>query len=115
MTSFLQVRETKQQINYNSRVCKIFKKESDPEQEAYENKQTTDHRLRSKKKQSNRSKRVELVYFTHSELKMKKLFCLVSLDIEKCQVVFKKESDVAGFKSTGTSIKCELNVYESVP
>ena len=55
------------------------------------------------------------MYFTHSELKMKKLFCLVSLDIEKCQVVFKKESDVAGFKSTGTSIKCELNVYESVP
>ena len=51
----------------------------------------------------------------HSELKMKKLFCLVSLDIEKCQVVFKKESDVAGFKSTGTSSKCELNVYESVP
>ena len=58
------MRETKQQINYNSRVCNNFKKESDLEQEAYENKQTTDQRLRSKKKQSNRSKRVELVYFT---------------------------------------------------
>ena len=46
---------------------------------------------------------------------MKKLFCLVSLDIEKGQVVFKKESDVAGFKSTAISSKCELNVYESVP
>ena len=46
---------------------------------------------------------------------MKKLFFLVSLDIEKGQVVFKKESDVAGFKSTGISSKCELNVYESVP
>ena len=54
----------KQQINCASQVFKIFKKESDLEQEAYENKQTTDHWIWSKKKQSNRSKRVELVYFT---------------------------------------------------
>ena len=33
----------KQQINCASQVFKIFKKESDLEQEAYENKQTTDH------------------------------------------------------------------------
>ncbi|XP_066026264.1 dentin sialophosphoprotein-like [Pocillopora verrucosa] len=33
----------------------------------------------------------------------------VSLDIDKCQVVFKKESDVAGFKSTDTVTK-EANV-----
>ena len=45
---------------------------------------------------------------------MKNLFCLVSLDIEKCQVVFKKESDVAGHKSTGTSSKREFNVYDSI-
>ena len=45
---------------------------------------------------------------------MKKLFCLVSLDIEKCQVVFKKESDVAGHISTGTSRKRELNVYDAI-
>ena len=50
----------------------------------------------------------------YSELRMKKLFCFVSLDIEKCQVVFKKESDVAGHKSTGTSSKRELNVYDSI-
>ena len=45
---------------------------------------------------------------------MKNLFCLVSLDIEKCQVVFKKESDVAGHKSIGTNSKRELNVYDSI-
>ena len=50
----------------------------------------------------------------YSELRMKKLFCFVSLDIEKCQVVFKKESDVAGHKSTGTSRKRELNVYDAI-
>ena len=37
------MREKKQQINCASQVCKIFKKESDLEQEAYENKQSTDH------------------------------------------------------------------------